>query len=179
MSHQPCLILAPALGILFRLVEGAGDRAIEFKQALLDAIKRGANFYTVYIDTYAAVGAPKFCARLVPSEGLRRVIAAARAGNYDVSVVEQAFGHGAGSLVAEAQDTALLDAEANFASNIRALAREEIAAQTRAGGLLAGEGMMRLIFDFTAEQSRHLASLLSSPPTSPDPSSDETAGAGS
>lgn len=137
MIAERCLVLAPAMGVLFRLVEGAGDGAVEFKQALLDAIKRGAHFYTVDIRPYPAIGADEFFVRLVPSEGLRCVIAAARAGNYDVSIVEQAFGHSAVSLGYECNDTALLDAEANFESSIKALVREEIAAQTRAGGLLA------------------------------------------
>lgn len=92
-------LVAPVLRELFRLVEGAGDSAREFKQALLDALERRANFVAVNVDTDAAFRTSKFWLRLEPSQGLRSAVAAARAGNFDKGIIERAFGHGHSSLM--------------------------------------------------------------------------------
>ncbi|ETR75898.1 hypothetical protein X566_20000 [Afipia sp. P52-10] len=81
--------------------------------SLVEAIQGGAKLCVLDCDHGAAPVTGELLYVLKPSQGLLMLVAAARAGNLDAGVIEQAFGHGASPSVGVA--TPMVDESAAVA----------------------------------------------------------------
>jgi len=70
------------------------DLSLEAFDRLIGFIEAGAELFVLDVDRGATPGANEIRVVAQPSDGLRIILAAARAGDFNLAVVEQAFGHG-------------------------------------------------------------------------------------
>jgi hypothetical protein len=90
--------LDSALVELSALTKAAGQVAHEFRDAFVRLVESGKQLFTLQNDLDAAPGTHVTVIRANPSDGFLRLLAAARAGNFDALIVEQIFGHDCSSV---------------------------------------------------------------------------------
>lgn len=101
MKHRQDLVLAADFYAARLLLEEMSvlaklsERAAEFFDRLIRLAEGGLELFVFESDCAPTPGAAYLLVVAKPSDGLLRAMAAARAGDFNLSVLEDAFGHGA------------------------------------------------------------------------------------
>ena len=83
------------------LLPDVAQRAPEVFDRLVGVIESGAELFVIELDRSLAAGTGDLVLRAKPTDGLRIVMSALRAGNLNLAIIEQAFGHGASSIAGD------------------------------------------------------------------------------